>query len=321
MDILQERGLIKTDGLVCLVCREQNGASPIDAGCSVCSEHRTSGALWCCGAQQPWYHQTVSAWKCDFHKSNDDIKVLTFSNHLSQIWTDLYSAQAKIPGSEIATSHLCLWFCSLIVIPGRAEKMDCCWNHQNQPQPLMHRSCRWFCKTIFFCGMCWKRSDILNPQWIRKRNPYERYNVMWWLNCRGFVFGEAVFGGSIGPEGELWTTYSRIGQFELGIIFCAEINTTFQLKPRHTGLNKQVNLEKKNPDLKSVHQLETSIGSRSDFERTFSLESSSDFFNLQRKWYWPTRLSRPKRPFSRPFLTFGQKKPDPVVESWLQFSL
>ena len=42
-----------------------------------------------------------------------------------------------------------------------------------------------------------------------------------------------AFGGDIGPKGEVWSTYSKIGQHVTHYVFKAALNTSFHLKPSH----------------------------------------------------------------------------------------
>ena len=44
-----------------------------------------------------------------------------------------------------------------------------------------------------------------------------------------------AFGGGIGPKGEVWSTYSTIGQHVTHYVFKAALNSSFRLKPSHLG--------------------------------------------------------------------------------------
>ena len=51
---------------------------------------------------------------------------------------------------------------------------------------------------------------------------------------------QEAFGGDIGPKGEVWSTYSKIGQHVMGIVFSTDLKSSFDLKPSHLGFPKQV---------------------------------------------------------------------------------
>ena len=54
---------------------------------------------------------------------------------------------------------------------------------------------------------------------------------------------QEAFGGDIGPKGEVWSTYSKIGQHVMGIVFTADLKSSFDLKPSHLGFPKEVSKE------------------------------------------------------------------------------
>ena len=43
--------------------------------------------------------------------------------------------------------------------------------------------------------------------------------------------------GSLGPTGELWTTYSEIGNYVFGIILGVGLATDYNLTPEEAGFN------------------------------------------------------------------------------------
>ena len=63
------------------------------------------------------------------------------------------------------------------------------------------------------------------------------YTLIFWTDVLQL---QVAFGGDIGPDGEVWTTYSEVGQYQFRIIFSADINNHFNLRPSHTGLKSQV---------------------------------------------------------------------------------
>ena len=73
--------------------------------------------------------------------------------------------------------------------------------------------------------------------------------MLWWrlfatkLTQLLVLSQKEAFGGDIGPKGEVWSTYSQIGQHVMGIVFAAGLNNTFDLKPSHLGFPKKVSTE------------------------------------------------------------------------------
>ena len=51
---------------------------------------------------------------------------------------------------------------------------------------------------------------------------------------------QEAFGGSLGPNGMLWTTYSDIGLWRYGIIFSAALQSGYDLHPDDAGFGHQV---------------------------------------------------------------------------------
>ena len=44
-----------------------------------------------------------------------------------------------------------------------------------------------------------------------------------------------ALGKEFGPDGEVWTTYSKINQYTFGIILAADIKNTYYMTPANVG--------------------------------------------------------------------------------------
>ena len=51
---------------------------------------------------------------------------------------------------------------------------------------------------------------------------------------------QEAFGGSLGPNGMVWTTYSDIGVWRYGIIFSVALQSGYDLHPHDAGFGHQV---------------------------------------------------------------------------------
>ena len=51
---------------------------------------------------------------------------------------------------------------------------------------------------------------------------------------------QAAFGGHLGPNGMVWTTYSDIGVWRYGIVFSASLQSGYDLHPDDAGFGHQV---------------------------------------------------------------------------------
>lgn len=51
-----------------------------------------------------------------------------------------------------------------------------------------------------------------------------------------------AFGFAYGPNGEVWSTYTEIGNFTFGIIFAADIKLSYAILPEQMGFDVQVKL-------------------------------------------------------------------------------
>ena len=54
------------------------------------------------------------------------------------------------------------------------------------------------------------------------------------------AFGHPSGAEQLGPDGEVWTTYSDINQYRFGIIFAADMNNTFGIGPTAAGFGREV---------------------------------------------------------------------------------
>ena len=68
------------------------------------------------------------------------------------------------------------------------------------------------------------------------------------------MFQEA-FKDTAGPQGEVWTTYSDIGQYRFGIVFAADLKQPFSLTPDQTSFAENVSVKTKILCLKHVFVL------------------------------------------------------------------
>ena len=64
------------------------------------------------------------------------------------------------------------------------------------------------------------------------------------LENSNFLFcrKKEAFGGDIGPKGEVWSTYSKIGQHVTHYVFKAALNSSFHLKQSHMGSARLVSV-------------------------------------------------------------------------------
>lgn len=53
------------------------------------------------------------------------------------------------------------------------------------------------------------------------------------------IYGKAL-GFAYGPNGEVWSTYTKIGNFTFGIIFASDIKLSYSILPEQMGFDVQV---------------------------------------------------------------------------------
>ena len=51
-----------------------------------------------------------------------------------------------------------------------------------------------------------------------------------------------AFGSNFGPDGEVWTTFSKINEYIFGIIFAADLKKTYYMTSKNVGFNVTVRL-------------------------------------------------------------------------------
>ena len=87
---------------------------------------------------------------------------------------------------------------------------------------------------MFFCFVL---SLTLLMYVLCMRNIYINWKCILFI-----VLFQTTFGGQLGPNGEVWTTYSDIGTWRFGIIFATDMHNTYNLGVTAAHFGKEVSV-------------------------------------------------------------------------------